>query len=168
MLKNQSLQQKNCIPESHNLSTVKALLISVSVSEFFIMGNWPCVLSPVKKSKGFFASSLLTKCCRPVPLTVGASQKLLKKITTKYDHIFGTYRHSELAASEFFSNFVWTPESAPIILLKIWILSWNSFWILILWQKLALGVNESIFCQKISQNGQKIKIKMLRVPCKKS
>ena len=25
----------------------------------------------------------------------------------------------ELAASEFFSNFVWTPEGAPIILLKV-------------------------------------------------
>ena len=65
----------------------------------------------------------------------------------------------ELAASEFFSNFVWTLEGAPIILLKAWILSWNFFWTFILWQKLALGVCESIFPKKISQNDQKLNLK---------
>ena len=62
----------------------------------------------------------------------------------------------ELAPSDFFSNFVWPPEGAAIIFLKVGILSWKFFWIFIFWQKLALGVCEFIFPQKFSQNGQKL------------
>ena len=62
----------------------------------------------------------------------------------------------ELAASEFFSNFVWPPEGAAIKSLKVGILIWNFLWTLILCQKLALGVCESIFSLKFSQNGQKL------------
>ena len=74
----------------------------------------------------------------------------------------------ELAPSDFFSNFVWPPEGAEIIFLKVRILSWKFFWTFILWQKLALGVCESIFCQKMSKNGQKITSEIFLVPSKKS
>ena len=62
----------------------------------------------------------------------------------------------ELAASVFFSNFVWLPEGAAIKSLKVGILNWNFLWTFILCQKLALGVFESIFCPKTSQNAQKL------------
>ena len=77
-------------------------------------------------------------------------------MTAKYDNIFSTYNIPELAQSDFFSNFVWPPEGAAIIFLKVRILSWKFFWTFILWQKLALGVCESIFPPKFSQNGQKL------------
>ena len=70
---------------------------------------------------------------------------------------------SYLAAGEFFSNFVWPPEGTAIKLLNVEILGWNFLWTLILRQKLALGISESIFCPKIRASYNKWVLQTFRL-----
>ena len=95
-------------------------------------------------------------------------EKLLKKWPQNTIIFLVPMNIPELAPSDFFSNFVWPPEGAAIVFLKIGILSWKFFWTFILWQKLVLWVCESIFCPKMSQNGQKITLAIFFVLHQKS